>query len=62
MAHVVLANNMKTEKQIRTKLKSCKEKLIDVSAQFKEYDNHEDMETIMLLEREINILEWILAA
>lgn len=51
---------MKTKKQIRAQLETAKKELREIRKQFAEYDNHEDMEAIPVIEQEIKTLEWVL--
>ena len=51
---------MKTEKEIKAQLKVAKKELRKVQARFEEYDNHDDMDNIPIVNEKIKTLEWVL--
>jgi len=51
---------MKTENDVKKKLKIAEVNLRQVTEEFEKYDNPEDMESMMRLEREIKTLDWVL--
>jgi hypothetical protein len=51
---------MKTEKQVEDELKRAEKKYKETNARFDKYDNHDDLEELGKLEREVDTLKWVL--
>ena len=52
---------MKSEKEIKARLKEAKKALKETRARFEKYDNHDDMDLIPVEEQEVRVLEWVLS-
>jgi hypothetical protein len=51
---------MRTEREIKIKLRVAEVNLRQAQERFDEYDNHDDLEEIEKLRREVDTLKWIL--
>lgn len=51
---------MKTEKQVRDRLKLMKAQLKETELEFEKYDNYDDMELIEEIKAIIDELKWVL--
>ena len=52
---------MKTEKEVKVKLKTVEAELKKTQKDFDEYDNHDDLEELGKLRREVETLKWVLS-
>ena len=51
---------MKDEREIKRELRAAKRELRDVQKRFEQYDNHEDMDLLPVVEQKIKTLRWVL--
>ncbi len=51
---------MKTSEEIEKKLRLTEKELRITKFRFQKYDNHDDIDAIPVLKREVNTLRWIL--
>lgn len=51
---------MKTKNQIEAKKRQIKKRFTNTERNFEKYDNHEDMEELVILVGQLEILAWVL--
>ena len=52
---------MKTEAEVKDRLKGAKKDLKDTKKRFEKYDDCDDMHAIDEYEAQVQVLEWVLA-